>query len=260
MKVEYTMPKPIEILQEIINRHCETDENVDLGNEFNHYFYFDRIQDDADLDRAWSVFPQGADIRRRLTEVDACCNVIDGWGYRVPRLDKLCSDDELFSLVRSHIKSWQPFLYSHAGWDLLPGDYAKMSDEAAEALQKFGDGDFEVQLAPPGVEFHVDSDNPLLDFIFAAIGEVLIDKMDFDQPENDLLYNWAIYMTKVDEVAAYLLWPCVNQSGEFGADVPNAGFQLWQQGCEQLFWIKDGDPASRTVYVRRPDPEDDEDE
>ena len=45
------MAEPIDVLQALLEKHCDEDEEPDVrNNEVDHYFYFDRIQDPADLD------------------------------------------------------------------------------------------------------------------------------------------------------------------------------------------------------------------
>jgi len=231
--------EPIDVLEEILKRNSEPGEEIDLReNEVDHYFYFDKIANPGDLEAAWAVFPESQEIRKRLQEVDSVCDVIDGWGYRVPKESNRCEPDELLQILRTHIERMR---------SLIP------DDDYYRDVINFIDGSFDVQIAPADASPpEEDDENALFDTLYEVISEFTLEHCSLDEPHKELLYNWAIYLTKCDEVAAYLLWPCLDGVSDLPADTPDPGFQLWANDCRMRYWIKDEDFGSGVVYIAPP--------
>jgi hypothetical protein len=227
------MNDPIKTLDNILKRNGH-DANL-RENELDRYFLFDQISAPADLDVAWSQFPANREIRARAAEVDAVSDIVAGWGYRIPKKSNRCSDAQLAAFVREHLAGTRPFI--SGSWD----------DVAA-----FIDGGFEIQVI--GSEVGVPPDamqNELFGASYESMGDFKIDRFPFEQPILGILYDWAIYLTKCDEVALYLLWPVLKNVEAIDPNTPVPGFRLWQYNCRTNYWIKDGDLKSRVVYVQR---------
>ena len=209
------------------------DDGSDLSRESNHYFLFDRIHHSADLERAWQLFPAGDAVRRHLQLVES---LAESSGYRVPAMAPL-SDEALMDLVRAHIRSMRPIL--------LEEDYNAQEIE-------FIDRGFEVELAsgedvaPPAAQ------NPLFGTLYEAIGEYRIDHAPFDDVMFEILDNWAVYLTKCDEVAVYLLSPCFDPSQPLKGEAFEPGVRLWGAGCRDAYWAPSLSTSSRRVLVRPP--------
>ena len=227
------MNDPIQTLERILKRNGR---DVKLReNEADRYFLFDQISDPADLDLAWAQFPAHREMHARAAEVDAVSDIVAGWGYRIPKKSNRASDSELSALVREHVAAIRPLI---SGW--------------SEA-QLFIDGGFDIQLV--GSEVGVPPDpmqNVLFMALYESMGNFRIDHYPYEQPIFEVLNDWAIYLTKCDEVALYLVWPILKDVDAVNPSTPVSGFRLWQFHCRTNYWIKDGDMKSRVVYVQRP--------
>jgi hypothetical protein len=103
---------------------------------------------------------------------------------------------------------------------------------------------FKVQRAPTGVK--APEKNELFGTLYEAIQEFLIEEMPQDDKYDDL-YEWAIHLTKCDEVAAYILGPCFRSIA-----TPNFeyGLLIWSFGLRKSYWIKDDNPNSGAVLFQ----------
>lgn len=232
------MNQELRLLEEILKRNSEDPDSIDIENEVDHYFFFDGIKNEEDLDEAWRVFDEHEEIRNRLLNIVSETDSISRWGYRIPKSEQIrCDDQELKNLVSLHISSLRPIL--------LEEDYN------AEIIA-FIDSGFQVEIAPSGIEFPDTSDNELFGVLYEAIGEYWIDNFPYDREHYEVLKNWAIYLTKCDEVATYLMWPFLSNEKDLAPCTMDAGAKLWKLGCRDRFWVKDLDYVSKVVYVRPP--------
>lgn len=222
---------PVKALEAILKRNGH---DVDLReNEADRYFLFDQISEPTDLDLAWSQFPSHSEIRARAAQVDAVSEIVPGWGYRTPRKTNRCSDAELIGLVRGHIAAIRPLISS---W---------------RDVRAFIDNGYEVQVV--GSEAGALPDamaNNLFGALYESMGDFQSGHYPFEQPLSEILLDWAIYLTKCDEVALYLLWPILKDVDDIDPSTPVPGFKLWQYNCRTNYWIKDGDTKSRIVCVQ----------
>lgn len=224
-------------LEEILKRNTDDPDAVDIEDEVCHYFFFDQIGNAADREEAWSVFAEHEDIRRRLDFVEGGTETISGWGYRIPGGATTVDEDTLKALVARNISNLRP---------ILPE-----TDDNRDIID-FIDRGFSVEIAPPGTGVPGTGKNELFGALYEAIGEFWQARFPDDEPHYDVLLNWAIYLTKCDEVAVYLLWPCLSGRDAFPADMFEPCVGLWKLGCRSRFWVKRGDFSSRTVYVKPP--------
>jgi hypothetical protein len=232
------MNQELKLLEEILKKNTGDPESIDIENEVDHYFFFDAIQDKADLETVWSVFEEHEEIRHRLSKIESNTNTIPGWGYRIPQYDQIkCEDEELKIVVDSHISSLRPIL--------LEEDYN------ADMIS-FIDNGYKVEIAPPNIEVPDASDNELFGVLYEAVGEYWIEHFPYDKDHYEVLKNWAIYLTKCDEVATYLMWPCLKHVNQLAFNTMEAGAKLWKFGCRDRFWVKDLDYSSKVVYVSPP--------
>lgn len=232
------MNQELRVLEDILKRNSDDPESIDIENEVNHYFFFDGIKNEKDLEEAWRSFYEHQDIRGRLSNIESQTDSIPGWGYRIPKNDQItCNDQELKDLVFSHISSLRPIL--------LEEDYN--SD-----IISFIDRGYKVEIAPLDIEIPDTSDNELFGVLYEAIDEYWIDNFPYDREHYEVLKNWAIYLTKCDEVATYLMWPCLSNEKNLSPSTMDAGAKLWKLGCRDRYWVKDLDYISKVVYVRPP--------
>src|SRR5262249_24305988 len=146
-----------------------------------------------------------------------------------------CSDAELVVLVRKHIAAIGPLI---SGW---------------RDVRAFIDAGFDIQIVGSEASGSPDAMQYILfGALYESMGEFEIDHFPYEQPILQVLRDWAIYLTKCDEVAFYLLWPILKDVGAFDPNTPVPGFRLWQYDCRSNYWIKDGDVKSKLVCVRRP--------
>lgn len=224
---------PIKTLEGILKRNGL---EVNLReNEADRYFLFDQISEPSDLDLAWSQFPAYREIRARAAQVDAVSHIVPGWGYRTPKKSNRCSDAELMGFLRGHIAGIRPVV---SGW----------SD-----VRAFIDNGYDIQVV--GSEAGVPPD-AMANVLFGALYESICDfkcyHYPFDEPTLQILLDWAIYLTKCDEVALYLLWPVLKDLEAVDPNTPVPGFRLWQYNCRTNYWIKDGDVKSGLVCIQPP--------
>jgi hypothetical protein len=232
------MNQELGILEEILKRNSDDPESVDINNEIDHYFFFDAIKNQNDLEVAWSVFDEHEEIRDRLLKVESNTDSIPGWGYRIPQQEQVkCNDEELISLVASNISSLRPIL--------LEEDYN------ADIIS-FIDNGFRVEIAPSNIEIPATSDNELFGVLYEAIGEYWIEHFPYDKEHYEVLKNWAIYLTKCDEVATYLMWPCLKHETKLEPTTMEFAAKLWKLGCRDRFWVKDFDYSKKAVCIRPP--------
>jgi hypothetical protein len=229
------MNDPIKTLEDILKRNGHDLDLRDRNKEENRYFLFDQISVPDDLDLAWSQFPGHREIRARAAEVDAVSDIVPGWGYRTPKKSNRCTDAELIGHLRNHIAAIRPLI---SGWD----DFAALCEDDYD-IQVVGS-----EAGPPPDAMQ----NLLFGALYEAMGDFKIDHYPFDQPILTILYDWAIYLTKCDEVAIYMLWPVLKDVETVDSNTPVPGFKLWQYNCRTNYWIKDGDLKSRVVCVQRP--------
>lgn len=224
---------PVNTLEDILRRNGQ---DVDLReNEADRHFLFDQIADADDLDLAWAQFPAHREIRARAAQVDAVSDIVPGWGYRVPKGSNRCSDAELAGLVRGHIDAVRPLI----------SDYTD--------VREFIERGFDIRVG--GSELGGPPDpmqNALFLALYENLGDFQVNHYPLEESALEVLYDWAVYLTKCDEVAAYLLWPVLRDVESIDPDTPTSGFRLWQYGSRTNYWIKDGDPKSRLVCVLRP--------
>lgn len=227
------MNDPIKTLEEILKRNGH---EVNLrANEVDRYFLFDQISDPNDLDLAWSQVPAHCQIRARAAEVDAVSDIVPGWGYRTPKKSNRCSDTELIGIIRGHITAISPLI---SGW----GD-----------ARTFIDSGFDVEVVGSEVGAPPDAmENVLFGALYESMGDFTIDHFPFEEPILNVLNDWAICLTKCDEVAMYLLWPVLKDVGAIEPNTPVPAFRLWQYNCRTSYWIKEGDLKSRLVFVQPP--------
>ena len=231
----------MKLLQDILQRNLPADSDfpiVDINDESWHWFYFDQIANSDDLELAWSVFPEQQEIRRRLKQLEAAADIVPSFGYRVSKKENRYPLEDLQKLVEQHLRSLYP---------LIPD-----RDELAATRLALG-RPFEVVLAPPDDPVPDWRENDLRDALFGAV----LNANDLHVPEDHyyLLYHWAVYLTKCDEVVTYLLWPCLEASRVYPPATPEAGFQLWRLNCLDRYWFKNNDPDLGIVHFRPPWPE-----
>jgi hypothetical protein len=94
--------------------------------------------------------------------------------------------------------------------------------------------------------------NNLFGALYESIGDFKSSHYPFEKPHLEILLDWAIYLTKCDEVALYLLWPVLKEVDAIDPNTPVPGFKLWQYNCRTNYWIKEGDLKSGLVLVQRP--------
>lgn len=237
-------PDPIDVLEAILKRNGL---DADLrNNESYRYFLFDSIADPADLDLAWSQFPAHAEIRARAAQVDAVSDIVSGWGYRIPKKTNRCSDEELRDLVRRHISAIRPMLKRECYEDVVK------FLEKPNNIEIVGD-EIDCPAYTPGMNMaDYWNSSPLVNSLDEAAGDWMIDHFSHDELLHEILYDWAIYLTKCDEVAMYLLWPTLKDVADYPPDTPNPGFELWRYNCRANYWIKNADFQSGVVYVQPP--------
>ncbi len=227
----------IQKLEQILKRNVDNEEErkqIDLiDQESYHYFFFDNIKPE-DLEDAWSVFPEGKEIRKRLVQLEEKADVVPGFGYRLPGGDDLCTSDTIAELVRNHLRLVGP---------LVP------EEDYNENEINFLKRDYDVVLAAP--EIPIPAENPLFIALYEGI-QVLLEDFPSNLDHYGLLYNWAIYLTKCDEVACYLLWPCMHDAENTGPEILEPAFRLWKYQCRNRYWIKNNDFDSGIVYFRPP--------
>lgn len=85
--------------------------------------------------------------------------------------------------------------------------------------------------------------------LYESMGDFKRDHYPFEQPMLEILYDWAIYLTKCDEVALYMLWPVLKGVEGIDPTTPVPGFRLWQYNCRTNYWIKDNDVKAGLVFV-----------
>lgn len=222
------------ILESILNRHGH---EVDLTNrEEDRYFLFDRIANARDLDLAWSLFPNDVEIRARAEQVDSVSDIVAGWGYRTPKKPNRCPDAELTEIIRRHIAAVQP---------IIPDTY--------KDVRKFIEKGFDVEVVGPEAGKRPEvMKNDLFLTLYEAMGEFAIEQYRLEDPLLRILRDWAIYLTKCDEVAHYLLWPILKDVDWLDPKTPSAGFKLWTLNCREHYWIMNGDMTSAMVYIQPP--------
>jgi hypothetical protein len=225
---------PIETLEDILRRNGH---DLKLReNEEQRFFLFDRISDPGDLDLAWSLFPAHREVRARATQVEAVSNIVPGWGYRTPKKSNRCSEAELIELLRKQIAAIRPFVR-----------------ESYDDVIAFLDKGYGIQVVGKGAGAPPDPmANALFSAFYEAMGDFTGGHYPYEEPLLRIMYDWAIYLTKCDEVALYLLWPILKNVSGIDPSTPLPGFALWQYKCRTNYWIKDGDLRSGTVYVQPP--------
>jgi hypothetical protein len=229
------MNDPIKTLEDILSRNGHDLDLRDRNKEENRYFLFDQISAPSDLDLAWSQFPAHREIRGRAAEVDAVSDIVQGWGYRTPKKSNRCSDGELSGLLRGHVAAIRPLI---SGW---------------RDVRAFIEDGFDIQVVGSEVGAPPDAmQNELFGALYESMGDFKIEHYPFEQPILEILYDWAIFLTKCDEVAVYMLWPVLKDVEAIDPNTPAPGFKLWQYNCRTNYWIKDGDLKSRVVCIQRP--------
>ena len=232
------MDPKLKQLEDILKRNSEQPQSIDIENEVDHYFFFDKISNENDLEEAWSIFEEAKAIQERLLLVESNSKTLPVFGYRIPENEQaLCSNEELTSLVRSHITNLRPLL--------LEEDYN-------EEIISFIDQDFAIEIAPPDINIPNTSDNQLFGVLYEAIGEYWIEHFPYHKPHYEVIKNWSIYLTKCDEVATYLMWPILENRNDLTANTFEPGTILWKLGCRDRYWVKDLDYHSKVIYVRAP--------
>jgi hypothetical protein len=231
---------PMQLLEQLLKKNLPEEErdDVDLSDEVYQWFYFDQLRDKEDLERAWSVFPEQAEIRRRLAEVERAANTVPSFGYRVAKENQAVAPADLAECIRLHLEKIRPLLPDRA---------------ENKAILRALDAGPRIELAPEGVRAPKAGENDLFLALYEAMQEP---KYEIDRGEHyGLLSEWAIYLTKCDEVALYLLWPALPISHRLPPDTALPAVRLWAMGCRDCFWFKDQDPATGTVWFTMPSPE-----
>jgi hypothetical protein len=225
---------PVNTLEGILKRNGH---DVNLReNEVDRYFLFDLISDARDLELAWSQFPGHDEVRKRAAQVDALSDIIPGFGYRTPKKSNWCSDAELMRLVHAHIAAIRPLI-------------SECSDDVCTFIEK----GFDIQVVGKEAGGRPDPmENILFRALYGAIGDFSIERYSFDVPIMEILYDWAVYLTKCNEVVLYLLWPVLKNVGAMDPNTPVPGFRLWQYNCRTNYWIQDGKVESGLVFVQPP--------
>jgi hypothetical protein len=225
---------PVDVLEDLLKRNGH---DVNLReSEVDRYFLFDLISDPKELAQAWSLFPAHEEIRARAAQVDAVSDIVPGWGYRTPKKSNRCSDAELLGVVRDHLNAIHP---------LIPDDF--------DDVRGFIGNGFEVQRVgkdagtPPEPR-----ENSLFGALYETLSDFQIDRYPFDVPILEILYDWAVFLTKCDEVVLYLLWPILKDVDAIDPKTPVPGFQIWQYHCRTSYWIHEDDMNSGVVCVQPP--------
>ena len=225
-------PDPLETLKDILTRSGH-DLNL-RENEEHRYFLFDRISDPGELDLAWSLFPAHQEVRARATQVDSVSDIVPGWGYRIPKKSNRCSETELIELLRTHVTAIRPFLW-----------------ENYDDVIAFLDKGYDIQIVGKACG---DPPDPVTNNLFMAfyetMGDFMGDHCAFEEPLLRILYDWAIYLTKCDEVACLAMarsQRCCEYAGHAVSGTCLVAVQLRTND-----WVKDGDLESRTVCVQPP--------
>lgn len=221
------MNEELEKLQNILSRN--TGEVVNISDEVNHYFFFDQIKDRQDLEDAWRIFPEHQEIRRRCDEVrryQNCKSLAD----RGP-----VYGDYVSELIKSNILSLRKITPNRSEY---------------KDVINFIDAGFSVEVVPEEVSLPEYSDNTLFSVLQEAVSDYLVDCTPRDKPHYELLMNWAIYLTKCDEVAAYILWSCLIHKGEYLPSLLDDSVKLWAMGGRDRYWIKDNDFCQAIIYLK----------
>lgn len=229
------MGEPIKLLEALLLKNLPPEEREGLTlNDDSPYqwFYFDHLEDPQDLEAAWAVFPEQAEIRRRLAEVERVASVLPGWGYRIPTPQAL--PERRADLVRRHLQSMRP---------LIPNSEENQATIAALA------GELRLEPAPPDIAEPEPGKNWLFLTLYEAAQEPTYELLNRGE-HYELLRDWAIYLTKCDEVALYLLWPALSLSQTLPADTPEAGMRLWAGDSRACYWFQDNDPLSGVIVYR----------
>jgi len=76
-------------------------------------------------------------------------------------------------------------------------------------IHRFLNKPFKITLAAKIIAVTDAMNNHLLLALDEGPGDFFAEHYPLDSQHYQLLYHWAIYLTKCDEVAWYLLWPCL---------------------------------------------------
>lgn len=229
---------PIQLLTELLRKNVPADERESITldeDSVDRWFYFDRITDAADLEAAWGVFTEQAEIRRRLAELESLAKVMPGFGYRIPK-KQIVKPRELVALVKLHLQKMRPLI---------------ADQEENAAILALIDAGPRVEVAPASAKMPRADDNELFMAVYEALQEPTYSLSDRGE-HYDMLCEWAIYLTKCDEDVLYLLWPTLDISRQLPGDTAEAGMRLWALDCRDRYWCKNNDPATGIVYVRPP--------
>lgn len=228
----------MKLLQDILERNTSPDlglSAVDIYEESCQWFYFDQIANTDDLELAWSIFPEQQEIRQRLMRLESVADIVPNFGYRLPKKDNRCALEDLRKLIEQQLRSICP---------LIPD-----RDYLAETRQALG-RPFEIVLAPMDELVPDWQHNELRTSLYETIQNA--NELRIREDHYYLLYEWAVYLTKCDEVAVYLLWPCLDASRIYAPETPEAGFRLWSLDCRDRYWFKNNNPRLGVIHFRPP--------
>lgn len=226
------MNDELKILESILSKSCN--QTVDIKDESHHYFYFQNINNNEDLEKAWSVFPEHQAIRQKFL------NIKNSEVFHAPKMDikdikecKAIDEAQFKKIVKSNILNLRKIIYDH--------------EEYTDILA-FIDAGFNVEIATSDILTPDAVGNHLFSVLYESLSDYVIDHFPYHKPHYEVLRNWAIYLTKCDEIAAYLLWPCLQHEQKITDDLIDNAFKLWQFNCRSNFWIKDNNTSTGVVY------------
>ena len=197
-------------------------------------YFFSRFQTKQDLDHAWSLIPEHEQIRKRIATLHDAGQTAEELNgtvamYVSPGEKNNAEAADLPALVGRHLAAMARIVQTDDEPDI------------AEFLSKSPSvsvGDSE-DVAEP---------NQLAESLYEAASNFILDHMPAPLPYQ-ILYNYAVSLTKYDPVAAYVLWPCLIDKDDLGDDPFSPGFDLWRLSAS--YWAPDNDLTKGRVLCRR---------
>ena len=189
-------------------------------------FFFSRFETPEALDQAWSYIPEHLEIRKRVKEVKGVTPSAEELGgipmYSFPKVGY--GLDTLKDVAEAYLAALLPLAEREPGY---------------EATKKLIQNNPKVILGNPDeVPSPIDFNHELYEIHTDPILENLPREAHYY-----ILYNYAVYLTKDDRVAAYVLWPCLKNKAPL-ENVFRLGFEIWRRRAQ--FWT---DEKRERIYV-----------
>lgn len=190
-------------------------------------FFFSRFKTAEALEEAWSLVPEHKAIRERLAELDKTSATPEELGgipmYHLPSSAKNAELDTLPSLIENYLRALIPIAEETGDSDLLE----VLRDKPKVCVGNLANAPAESQLDQAFYRIHSES---------------LLNHLP-DAAPYSILYTYAVYLTKDDRVAAFILWPCL-QNNERLENAYRLGFELWRKRA--FLW---SDEKAETILV-----------